>query len=527
VTRSLQPDQVDALLRAAGPDSTVYLVGAGGCGMSGLGHLLLDLGHRVAGSDLVINEEVRQLRARGACIRAGHDEAAVRAAQPVLLAYTAAVGPGHPELEVARRMDVPVVRRAILLAALLHRHRGICVAGMHGKTTTTALLAFAMLQLGLRPGYAIGALVPQLPRHAHFSDFSANPQRWLAIEADESDGTLRCFRPEHAILLNVDAEHLDHFRNLDAICSEFLGFAGQVQGLRLYCKDDPRLCAMLDGQPRALSFGFDSAADYQVECGARPEEGLLGVKSARSESQGFAVRHQGKSLGRFTTLLPGKQNLENVAAVIALLHQLGFDPEPIARAIAAFRGAARRQELLFADGRLRVFDDYGHHPTEIRATLQALRPQAAGRLVVAFQPHRYTRTRHLLAQFATCFADADELWLTEIYPASEAPIPGITGLAMAQAIRAHGQAVHYVLELDQLGAAVLGAARAGDLVLFLGAGDITRVAHEVAAACGRGEPGVGVPAAGAGGRQPGERPTSAGLMPEGQDLGGRAEVLAG
>ena len=466
----LTSEQVDALLTAAGSGSVVHLVGAGGCGMSGLGHLLLDLGHRVTGSDVVTGEEVRQLQARGADIHCAHSSELVQASQPVLVVFTSAVRHDNVELQAARELNIPVVRRATLLAALLRRQHGICVAGMHGKTTTSSLLAFALENLGSQPSFAIGALVPQLSRHARFS-LSAP---YFVIEADESDGTLRQFHPEHVILLNVDAEHLDFYEGIESVCREFTCFAAQARGLKVYCCDDANLSCALDAQPGAVSFGFHPMSDYRVET-------LAPLPSSLATS--FTIWHRGAKLGDFTTLLIGEKNLSNAAAVIALLHQLGHAPADIGRAIASFCGAARRQQLLYADGRVRIYDDYGHHPNEIRATLRTFKQLGARRLLVAFQPHRFTRTQLLLQEFATCFADADELWLTEIYPASEPPIPGVSSAVMAQVICAQGQPVHYVPELKDLGATVMKAVQPGDLVLFLGAGDTTKVAQEAAAQC--------------------------------------------
>jgi UDP-N-acetylmuramate--alanine ligase len=211
----VKPEQINALLGRAGRGSTVYLAGIGGCGVSGLAHLLLDAGHHVVGSDIAENEEIRQLRSRGAEIHIGHRAEQLRAAKPVLLVHSPAVRADNPELCAAREMNLPVVRRAFLLAALVNRQRGICVAGMHGKTTTSALLAHALLQLEAAPSYAIGAIVPQWPAHARLS---AGDESWFVAEADESDGTLREFHPRHAIVLNVDDEHLDHFANVDAVC---------------------------------------------------------------------------------------------------------------------------------------------------------------------------------------------------------------------------------------------------------------------------------------------------------------------
>jgi UDP-N-acetylmuramate--alanine ligase len=477
VSQPLTPAQVEKLLAAAGSGSLVHLVGAGGCGMNGLGHLLLDRGHRVTGSDLVLGEETRQLEARGADIRRGHSAALIQATRPVLVAFTSAVRANNPELEAARALRIPVVRRATLLAALARCQRSICVAGMHGKTTTTALLAFVLDTLGARPSYAVGALVPQLPRPACFAEGPTQPPPWFVLEADESDGTLREFHPEHTILLNIDAEHLDHFEGLDSVCAEFESFAAQTAGLKVHCRDDANLTRLLSGRPGAVSYGFHPQADYRIELQARPRVASGGVGA----EQVFAVWHDGRKLGDFSTPLLGEKNVSNAAAVVALLHQLGYAPPEVGRALARFRGAARRQELLRDDGHVRVYDDYGHHPSEVRATLRAFKALRPGRLVVAFQPHRFTRTQHLLAEFATAFAEADELFLTEIYAASEPPIAGVSSAALAQAIRAHGQSVQYVPRLADLGPAVAKAAQPGDLILFLGAGDITKVAHAVAA----------------------------------------------
>ncbi|MBI3414533.1 MAG: UDP-N-acetylmuramate--L-alanine ligase [Verrucomicrobia bacterium] len=479
----LSPNEVSSLLATAATPARVYLVGAGGCGMSGLGHLLLDLGHRVAGSDLVINEEARQLRARGAIIHEGHAAENLRVAKPIFVVYSSAVRRDNPELQAAEELKIPIVRRATLLAALLARQRGICMAGMHGKTTTTALLAFALDQLGAAPSYAVGWLVPQLVPHARFSLpstlNSSSSQPYFVIEADESDGTLREFHPEHAIVLNVDAEHLDYYVNLDAICQEFARFGQQTSGNLIFCADDSRLAELFAKHPRAISYGFHPLSAYRIEL-ASPQPAQFKTQNSEFKTA-FTVWHRGEKLGDFATALLGVQNVANATAVIALLHQLGYAPADIARAIAPFRGAARRQQLLFGDDRFRVFDDYGHHPAEIKVTLAAFKSLGARRLLVAFQPHRYTRTQLLLAEFAAAFAGIDQLWLADIYAASEPPIPGVTSELLAEAIRAAGQAIEYIPDLEKLRAAIRIAMQPGDLVLFLGAGaDITTVAHKLA-----------------------------------------------
>src|SRR5688572_2266552 len=243
---SLTWEQTDELLNRLGPSARVYLVGAGGCGMSALGHLLLDLGGWVGGSDLVMNESIQQLRARGADIEAGHDAERVAAAEPNLLVYSSAIAKDNPELKAALDRGIPVVRRAVLLAALLHRKSGICVAGMHGKTTTSAMLAYALRQLEADPGFAIGAQVPQLHPHAHFvSAADRHGANLFVIETDESDGTLAQFSPDYSIILNVDEEHLDYFADLQAVCAEFERFARQTRKLIVYCSDEAPLRELL------------------------------------------------------------------------------------------------------------------------------------------------------------------------------------------------------------------------------------------------------------------------------------------
>ena len=449
--------------------------------MSGLGHLLLDLGFTVTGSDLLVNEEIRQLQGRGARIHSTHAAEQIER-ETKLVIYTSAVREDHVELRAAATVGIPVARRAVVLAALMHRQRGVCVAGMHGKTTTAALLAFALAELGAHPSYAVGALVPQLTPHARFSTI-LSPQigeldRLFIIEADESDGTLSQFQPEHAIVLNVDAEHLDFYAGIDAIIAEFRRFAEQTRGHLVFCADDPRLAELFARNPRAISYGRHPLASYRIEL--EPNAKGISNKPGSGGLSQFQLWHKGEFLGSFHTELLGEQNISNATAVVAMLHQLGYSPGRIAQSIAPFRGAARRQQEVHRDARCRVFEDYGHHPNEIRATLRALKSIGAKRLLVAFQPHRFTRTQHLWKEFARCFGDADLLWLADLYPASEPEIPGINSGFLASAIRGEGQAVEAVVSLSHLGEVIRSAIEPGDVVLFLGAGDITRAAHQLA-----------------------------------------------
>ncbi|MEY2410308.1 MAG: UDP-N-acetylmuramate--alanine ligase, partial [Verrucomicrobiota bacterium] len=300
---------------------------------------------------------------------------------------------------------------------------------------------------------------------------------FFVVEADESDGTLGCFRPRHAIVLNVDEEHLDYFANLESVCQEFEEFGRNTTGKVIFCADDPRLSEIYTRRPASISYGFHPLAGYRI---VLKGAGAPGADGAGRSVQAFEVWHNGALLGEFETLLLGDKNVSNAGAVIALLHQLAFEPDAIALAIAEFAGAARRQQQVFADHRFRVFDDYGHHPEEIRATLRAMRLPGSRRLLVAFQPHRFTRTRQLLSEFATCFGGVDQLWVTGIYGAGEAAIPGVSGESLAEAVRAAGQGATFVATLGDLRREVRAAMLPGDIVLFLGAGDITHAAHDLA-----------------------------------------------
>ena len=447
-------------LTGAQEAASVYLVGVGGCGMSGLAHLLLDAGFAVYGSDLRENAGVCQLRDRGAEIFIGHVPEQLRTARPDLVVYSSAIRTDNPELTVAAQQGLPIVRRAVLLAALTHLRRSICIAGMHGKTTTTALLAYALEVLGTEPGFAVGALAQQLGRHARGGAAGS----FFVVETDESDGTLREFQPHQSIVLNIDEEHLDFYSNFEAVCDEFSTFAEQTSDTVFFCADDLRLAVLYRAQSAAITFGFDSTADYRAEI--QPDHS-------------FVVWNGETHLGEFNIRLYGEKNISNALAAIAFLHHNGFAAEEICEALAGFRGVERRQQEIFNDDRFRVFDDYGHHPREITSTLQAIKKQCAGRLLVAFQPHRYSRTQYLLSQFAESFGDAALLWVTEVYAASETPIADVNGQRLTAAISNQGQAAVYVESLEVLRKKVYAALQPGDVVVFLGAGDITRVAHEL------------------------------------------------
>jgi UDP-N-acetylmuramate--L-alanine ligase len=461
--KRLNREEMARWLAEARAGAPVYLVGIGGCGMSGLAHLLLDAGFAVSGSDLRENNEVRQLRVRGVEIFIGHAPEQLQNARPELVVYSSAIRTNNPELSMAEALGAPVARRAVLLAALAYRRRSVCIAGMHGKTTTTALLAHALEVIGATPGYAVGALAPQLGRHARGGK-PEDGDSFFVVETDESDGTLREFYPHQSIVLNIDEEHLDFYSNFKAVCDEFSTFAVQTSGTLFYCADDPRLVELYGDQPEAITFGFDPSANYRVQI--QPDHS-------------FIVWQGETKLGEFTIRLFGEKNVSNAVAAIAFLHHNGFAAKEIIRAVAGFRGVERRQQEIFRDDRFRIFDDYGHHPREITATCRAIKGYCGGRLLVAFQPHRYSRTQHLLSEFAESFGDADLLWITEVYAASESPIAEVNGQRLATAIHTQGQPAVYAATLEVLRGMVHEALRPGDVVLFLGAGDITGAAHQV------------------------------------------------
>ena len=470
------PKFIESLLFSAHGNRTAYLIGAGGIGMSGLGHLLLDAGVNVAGSDEQHNSEVLKLQQRGAKIFIGHDAKQVLATRPAVVVYSSAVPFANPELQAVRAEGIPVVRRAVMLSALMHRSSGICVAGMHGKTTTSALLAYALEQLNANPNYAIGAPVPQLRRHGRLAGkglvgSKARQKSVFVAEADESDGSLDEFQPQYSIVLNIDEEHMDFFRSFERIRDEFWRFADNTSRAVLYCADDRRLSGLLSKHPRGISYGFNDRASYRIE----HSEPLHGPWAS-----GFRMWHGKQELGEFCIRLCGDQNVSNAAAVVAMLTELGYAPRAIAAAIAGFKGAERRQQVLYQDEQFTVIDDYAHHPAEITATIAAARRLGRGRVVVAFQPHRYTRTQMLFDQFTTAFEGAERVWVTDIYAASEPAIPGVSGNRLARAVNETGCKAEHVASVANLCVQLHCAVEAGDLILFLGAGDITKAAHAFA-----------------------------------------------
>jgi UDP-N-acetylmuramate--alanine ligase len=443
----------------------IHLIGVAGSGMSGIAALLLELGHRVSGSDKVSTVEVERLRAAGLDFHSPSNPAVVREAE--LVVYSSAIREEHPDFAAAVASKVRLVRRAEALAAMLGTRRGIVVAGMHGKTTTSAMAAHVLRAGGLNPSHYVGAEIPVLGTNAHWDAQG----EWFVAEGDESDGTLALYETEHAILLNIEEEHLDYYRDIDAIDVVFRKFLSQTRGKVFFCADDPHAARLCAGREGAISYGERSNAFYRFDD--------LHLKSFQSH---FRVVRDGQPLGAITLNIPGRHNASNAVSVVALATELGVPFPQIARALESFRGAKRRFEIKHRSPKCMVVDDYGHHPTEVRATLAAARNAWPGRLLVAFQPHRYSRTLALKEEFGRAFSDAAEVWVTGIYAASEEPIEGVSGELLVEEIRREGHpAVHYQPDRTSLLLELGRSLRPGDCVLTLGAGNI----HEQAAGLAR------------------------------------------
>ncbi|WP_071520452.1 UDP-N-acetylmuramate--L-alanine ligase [Neomoorella thermoacetica] len=439
-----------------------HFVGIGGVGMSALARILLAQGYRVSGSDPKENQFTRSLEAAGAIIYHQHDAANLApGVQEVVI--SSAVPSSNPEVVAARQRSLPVVKRGELLARLFNARRGIAVAGAHGKTTTSALVALVMKEGGLEPAAVIGGYVREFASNAY-------PGRgdFLVAEADESDGSFLWLKPEIALITNIEADHLEHYGSLDRIVAAFKDFIDQIRpgGKAILCAEDPRVAGLVACSPRqVITYGLNGRPDYRA----------TGVQMAGMGGRA-AIYYRDQYLGQLTMAVPGRHNILNALGAIAAGHQLGIPFAVMARALGQFRGVGRRFEILWDDGTTRVVDDYAHHPTEIRATLAAASQVGAKRVVAVFQPHRYTRTHHLYREFGQAFRQADIVIVNDIYPAGEAPLPGVNSQLITGEIKGSGhQQVYYLPTLEETLAFLKKSCRPGDLVLTLGAGDVWRV----------------------------------------------------
>jgi len=457
----------------------VHFVGIGGCGMSGLARLLLQQGHTVTGSDLAPNGETTGLKKLGAKTYVGHAAKHVRP-DTELVVYTSAVTEANEELRAAAELKIPAVRRGLLLTALMTHANNIAVAGTHGKTTTAALLAQVLTRSDSAPSFCIGAHVPVLGTNAQ-----SGAGKYFVAEADESDGTLIGFTPQYSVCLNIEAEHLDHHRTMDGLLANFESFFRSTLNTVFYCADCANCVALARESRAAISFGLTDQADYRA----------IEIASTNRGSR-FTVICRDQRLGEIELVIPGRQNIVNALAAVAVADQLGMPFAKVAAAVVKFTGAKRRFERRYDGDGIVVVDDYAHHPTEIAATLAAARTLGFQRIIAAFQPHRYSRTQALQKEFATAFKNADQLFLTDVYAASEAPIAGVSGQTIYNVVRSTGQAgVTYEPDLQRLTQQLFATARAGDLVLVMGAGDIYKVAQAIAEKLTKQGPNILIPTA--------------------------------
>jgi len=455
----------------------VHFVGIGGIGMCGLAELLYNQGYRVSGSDLSSGATVERLRTLGVTVSIGHVGAQIGDADVVV--YSSAVSPTNEELVAAERRKIPVIPRAEMLAEVMRLKDGIAVAGSHGKTTTTSLIAHVLDAAGLDPTAIIGGRVlasETAPTGARLGAGSL-----LVAEADESDGSFLRLAPVIALITNIDPEHLDHYGSFEALQDAFVSFANRIPfwGLSVLCLDHPGVQAIVPQMTRrTLTYGLSSQADLCAYDLAVEGFGMA-----------FSVRERNEPLGRVRIRIPGRHNVLNALATLAVSRELEVPFDTAVGALGSFLGIERRFEPKGSVGGIQVIDDYGHHPAEISATLASARALHSGRLVVAFQPHRYTRTRDLFDEFVTAFNDADALIITNVYSAGEPKIPGVESELLAASIRAHGHRdVHFEADLDDVLATLLDRVQPGDLVLTLGAGTISSLGARLVAALERRTP---------------------------------------
>jgi UDP-N-acetylmuramate--alanine ligase len=443
----------------------VHFVGIGGIGMSGIAEVLLNLGYQVSGSDLKESDITRRLSSLGATLAYGHREENVTNVDAVVV--SSAVRRDNPEVVAARSKWIPVIPRAEMLAELMRLKYAVAVAGSHGKTTTTSMVATVLAAAGLDPTAVVGGKVNVLDSNAKLGK-----SELMVVEADESDGSFLKLHPSIAVVTNIDPEHMDHYGTLEALQTAFTDFCNRVPfyGLNVLCLDHPHVQALLPRiEKRFVTYGTSHAADYRAEA---------------IQLDGYATRFRAfkhdDELGEFTVRMVGGHNALNALAVIAVAEEMHVPLDTVRRALAEFGGVQRRFTVKGEERGVTVVDDYGHHPTEVMATLAGARKAFRRRLVVAFQPHRYTRTRDLLKEFCTAFNDADVLFMTSIYAAGEDPIPGISGKGLADLVTAHGHRdVTFVEKRAELAQAMLPKLREGDLVVTLGAGDITATGPEL------------------------------------------------
>jgi len=445
----------------------IHFVGIGGIGMSGIAEVLLNLGYKVSGSDLKSSSVTQRLAGLGATVFESHRAENVVGAEVVVT--STAIDPANPEVAQAHNLHIPVIRRAEMLSELMRLKYGIAIAGMHGKTTTTSMVAAVLAAGGLDPTVVVGGRVDAMGSNARLGR-----SEYLVAEADESDRSFLKLSPILSVVTNIDREHMDCYRNMRDVKRTFLDFMDRVPfyGMIVACNDDPLLRRLLPQvQRRVVTYGTRRGSDFHIRLGQTE----LNSDEHRPMSR-FKVSYRGKDLGDFSLHVPGTHNVLNATAALAVGIGLDVSLDHIRTALDNFRGVDRRFQLRGKVSGISVIDDYGHHPTEIRATLAAARQCGFRKVHVIFQPHRYTRTQSLMDEFAHAFDDADSLVVMDIYAASEQPIAGITGEVLAQRIREDGKKdAHYRASFAEAVDAVSAIAEEGEMVLTLGAGSVSQL----------------------------------------------------
>jgi UDP-N-acetylmuramate--alanine ligase len=451
----------------------IHFVGIGGIGMSGIAEVLLNLGYKVSGSDLKASTVTQRLASLGAITFEGHRAENISGAEVVVT--SSAIAQDNPEVTEAHKLHLPVIQRAEMLAELMRLKYGIAIAGMHGKTTTTSMVAAVLAAGGLDPTVVVGGRVDALGSNARLGK-----SQYLVAEADESDRSFLKLSPILSVVTNIDREHMDTYRNMRDVKNTFLDFMDRVPfyGMIVACNDDPLLRRLLpDVQRRTVTYGTKRGSDFLIKLDSALRDSGTGSKPMSRFQVSYGKTGEKKNnLGEFTLHVPGVHNILNATAAIAVGVGLDIGVDAIRQALDQFRGVDRRFQLKGQAAGVSVIDDYGHHPTEIKATLAAARSCGFKKVHVIFQPHRYTRTRDLMEDFTTAFNDADTLFVLDIYAASEKPIEGISGQDLAHRIREKTEKhVEYAESFTDAIASSVEAAHDGDMILTLGAGSVSQL----------------------------------------------------
>ncbi len=443
----------------------IHFVGIGGIGMSGIAEVLLNLGYKVTGSDLLKTEITRRLESLGAKVFEGHRMSHVK--QPDAVVISSAVSQTNPEVVKAVKLKIPVIPRAEMLAELMRMKRGIAIAGTHGKTTTTSMIGTMLAACGVDPTVVIGGRLNRWGTNAKLGQGEL-----LVAEADESDGSFNLLSPTIAVVTNIDDDHLDYYKNLENIKRAFATFLNKLPfyGAGIVCGDEKNVISILKNiKKRILTYGISDHCDYQAK--------NIHFKNMTSR---FDVYFKNQKLGDIQLQVPGVHNVKNALSAVVVGRELDLPFQKIRKGLASYTGVQRRFQIRGEVSHVTVLDDYGHHPTEIEATLAACKKVwPKRRLVVVFQPHRYTRTKDLLKKFATAFHDADLVLVTEIYPAGEKPIPGVRSEKLLPLLKKHKKNVHFISRREHIAYELEKMIKKGDVVLTLGAGDVWKAGEEL------------------------------------------------